>query len=61
MSVKTTKGAGAVAVWEEARKIESPSIFLPPPPAPRRTIIPDARLLGTFENQDSRDDKARCM
>ena len=60
MSVKTTKGAGAVAVWEEARKIAGPSIFRPPPP-PRRTIIPDARLLGAFENQDSRDGKARYM
>ena len=52
MSVKTTYGAGAV--WEEARKIEGPSIFLAPPPPPR-AIIPDARPLGTFGNQDTRE------
>ena len=31
----------------------SPSIFLAPPPSPLRAIIPDARPLGTFENQDT--------
>ena len=31
----------------------SPSIFLAPP----RAIIPDARPLGTFQNQDTRDGK----
>ena len=32
--------------------------FLPsPPPPPVRAIIPDARPLGTFENQDTRDGK----
>ena len=36
----------------------SPSIFLAPPlPSPLRAIIPDARPLGTFENQDTRDGK----
>ena len=30
------------------------NIFLAPPPTPR-AIIPDARRLGTFENQDTRD------
>ena len=30
----------------------SPSIFLAPP-SPLRAIIPDARPLGTFENQDT--------
>ena len=56
MSVKTTQGAGAV--WEEARKIEGPSIFLaPPPPRPLRAIISDARPFGSFENQDTRDGK----
>ena len=30
----------------------------PPPP---RAIIPDARPLGTFENQDSRDGKKRYI
>ena len=49
MSVKTTLGVGAV--WEEARKISSPS---PPPPPPfPRAIIPVARPLGTFKNQDT--------
>ena len=45
MSVKTTLGVGAV--WEEARKI------FPLPPPPPRAIIPDARPLGIFENQDT--------
>ena len=53
MSVKTTQGAQAV--WEEARKIEA--IFLAPPGA----IIPDALPLGTFENEDTRDDKTRYI
>ena len=36
----------------------SPSIFLAPPPPPSPgTIIADARPLGTYENQDSRDGK----
>ena len=39
----------------------SPSIVLasplPPSPPPVRAIIPDARPLGTFENQDTRDGK----
>ena len=42
MSVKTTLGVGEV--WEEARKISSP---------PPRAIIPVARPLGTFKNQDT--------
>ena len=54
MSVKTTQGAQAV--WEEARKIEA--IFLAPPPG---AIIPDALPLGTFENEDTRDDKTRYI
>ena len=55
MSVKTTQGAQAV--WEEARKIEA--IFLAPPPP--GAIIPDALPLGTFENEDTRDDKTRYI
>ena len=35
----------------------SPFIFLVPPPPPPRAISPDARPLGTFENQNSRDGK----
>ena len=38
----------------------SPYIFLAPP-SPTRTIIPDARPLGTFENQDSREGKTRYI
>ena len=35
---------------------------LPPsPPPPPRAIIPEARPLGTFENQDSRDGKTRYI
>ena len=48
MSVKTTKGEGAV--WEEAT--------LPPPP---RAIIPDAHPLGTFENQGTSDGTTRYV
>ena len=33
--------------------------FSPPPPP--RGIIPDARPLGTFENQDTRDGKTRYL
>ena len=57
VSVKTTYGA--VAVWDEERKI----FFSPPsPPPPRpRAIIPYARPLGTFENQDIRDGKTRYI
>ena len=32
-----------------------------PPPSPPTTIIPDARPLGTFENQDTRDGKTRYI
>ena len=31
------------------------------PPAPPTAIIPDARPLGTFENQDIRDGKMRSI
>ena len=48
---------GGGAVWKEARKILL-SIFLVSPPPPT-AIIPDARSLGTFENQDTRDGKTR--
>ena len=44
MTVKSTEGA--VAVWEEARRI-----FSRPPPPRAADIIPDARPIGTFENQ----------
>ena len=50
---------GGGAVWEEARKIFfSP---LPPPPPPPPAIIPDARHLGTFENQHTRDGKTQYI
>ena len=50
------------AVWEEARKIFfSPPPSPPPPPTSPRAIIPDARPLGTFENQDSRGGKTRYI
>ena len=44
---------GAEAVWEGGP--------FPPPPPPLlpRAIIPDARPLGTFEKQDTRDGKTR--
>ena len=32
-----------------------------PPPLLLRAIIPDARPLGTFENQDTRDSKTRYI
>ena len=48
---------GGVSVWEEAREI----IWLPPPPTSPRAIIPGARPLGTFENQDSRGGKTRYI
>ena len=34
--------------------------FFSPPPAPR-AIIPDACLLGTFENQDTRNSKMQYI
>ena len=33
----------------------------PPPPPPPRAIIPDARHLGTFENQHTRDGKTEYI
>ena len=45
-------------VWEEARKIEGPSIFLVPPP---RAIIPGACPLNTFENQDNNNDNDNAL
>ena len=32
-----------------------------PPPPPPRAIIPEARPLGTFENEDTRDGKTRYI
>ena len=37
------------------------NIFLAPPSPPPRTIIPDARHLGTFENQHTRDGKTQYI
>ena len=41
------------------------NIFLAPPspipPSPPRAIIPDARHLGTFENQHTRDGKTQYI
>ena len=49
------------APWTQAAVMfYSPSIFLAPAPPPK-AIIPDARPLVTFENQDSRDSKTRYM
>ena len=48
-------GGGGLGGSEKNR---GTSIFLHPPPPPP-AIIPDARPLGTFENQDSRDGKTR--
>ena len=36
------------------------SLYFSPPPSPR-AIIRDARPLGTFENQDSRDGKTQYI
>ena len=33
----------------------------PPPAPPPRAIIPEARPLGTFENEDTRDGKTRYI
>ena len=33
----------------------------PTPPPPLRAMVPDARPLGTFENQDSRDGTKRYI
>ena len=51
---------GGGGVWEEARKIFL-SFSPPPPPPPSRAIIPDARPLGRFENQDTLDGKTRYI
>ena len=51
------------APWTRAAVITVPLFFSPPPhplPSPR-AIIRDARPLGTFENQDSRDGKTRYI
>ena len=43
--------------------ITVPLFFSPPSPPhpPPRAIIPDARPIGTFENQDTGDGKARYI
>ena len=46
------------ALWTRAAVMLLQSLyFSPPPPHPRAIIIPDARPLGTFKNQDSREGK----
>ena len=57
MSVKTTKGAGGGLGGSEKNR---GSLYFSRPPPPR-TMIPDARSLGTFENQESRDGKTRYI
>ena len=54
MSVKTTLGDGGGLAGSEKNS------FLAPTPLPR-AIIRDARPLGTFENQDTRDGKTRYI
>ena len=62
LRVKTTKGAGAVS-----RKGGGGGggggggVSRNPPPPPPRAIIPDARPLGTFENQVSCDGKTQYI
>ena len=53
------------APWTRAAAMLLQSLYfsrLPPPPPPSPTvIIPDARTLGAFENQDSRGGKTRYI
>ena len=55
------------APWTRAAVMLLQSLYFsrtstPPPPPPfPRAIIPDARSLGTFENQDTRDGKKRYI
>ena len=51
------------ASWTRAAVMLLQSLYFsrPPPPPPPRAIIPDARPLGTFENQDIRDGKTRYI
>ena len=45
------------APWMRAAVMLLQSLYFPPP----QTIIPDARPLGTFENQDGHDGKTRYI
>ena len=46
------------APWTRAAVMLLQSLYFSPPPA---AIIPDARPLGTFENQDTHDGKTRYI
>ena len=51
------------APWTRAAVMLLQSLYFSrtsPPPSPR-AIIPDARSLGTFENQGTRDGKTRYI
>ena len=45
------------ASWTRAAVMLLQSLYFLPPLHPRAIIIPDARPLDTFKNQDSRDGK----
>ena len=48
------------APWTRAVVMLLQSLYFSRSPPPR-AIIPDARPLDTFENQDSRDGNKRCI
>ena len=49
------------APWMRAAVMLLQSLYFSRPPPPPQTIIPDARPLGTFENQDGHDGKMRYI
>ena len=58
---KYLRGGGGLGGSEKNIFLFFSPLPAPPPPPPPRAIIPEARPLGTFENQDTRDVKTRYI